>query len=836
MRYIATISLMLASVLFATGINPPATTDIDFHTQLAKSGYVHSILPLDKNNSLDSRFLAKKVSEEVTLKSLLPSCEWKMNGDGDIEFSSFSKSGEGSVAIHFSTVPENRAKGSSDDPDYAVYGYRSLSCILDGVNLEPFNRIAFSIYPVYKGRNVVNLNFRFSNSRQSSHKPGHNYPTGDHLINLDNGCWNECTLEIDDFDRDKVESLTFSATLNGRDLFTGDSCSFYIDNVRFQKVEKPEKISGWIPDKDRISYSMTGYDTYGKKTALVSPEYTGQKFEIISSSTGNTLFDGNVNKVSTSIGTIGVIDFSDFSMPGNYYLRCDSLSSHIFCIGGNEIWDNSLWKVTNFVYGMRCGDFISGVHSSCHSDLFAVHNGVKIPYNGGWHDAGDLSQQTLQTGDLAYSFLIASESIKTRNPILGARLREEARHGLEFLLRTRFGDGYRASSMGLLLWLDGYHDSFDDINTVRVQNVSYDNFLYAAYEAYAAKILTDDKAFSDALLKASEEDFGFAMKEFEKNGYGGYISPYEHTFNTSRSQYNATVSWAAALLYELTDLPYYYDVAKKSIEYVLECQQTDPVNDNGLCGFFYRDTDKKSIVHYIHQSREQLYATALDAMCRAFPDCPDCSRWMESMRLYGNYIKSLMSATAPYGMIPSGLYLDDEYLDEDNFYSLHIFAPTNASLLYTEQLKGGIKVGPHHYIKRFPIWFNIFNGNLAVHMSVGHAAAICARRLSDSDLREIAREQLFWVVGKNPFAQSLIYGEGHDYPMINNFSSGELTGGMPVGIRTLNNTDQPYWPQINNACYKEAWVTSAGKWISLVASLEDMKSDNDHILVNNFLP
>lgn len=80
---------------------------------------------------------------------------------------------------------------------------------------------------------------------------------------------------------------------------------------------------------------------------------------------------------------------------------------------------------------------------------------------------------------------------------------------------------------------------------------------------------------------------------------------------------------------------------------------------------------------------------------------------------------------------------------------------------------------------------------------------------------------MYWTVGMNPFAQSLIYGEGHRYPELNNFSSGRLMGAMPVGIRTIGDTDEPYWPQINNACYKEVWLTSAGKWFSLLAEIEN---------------
>lgn len=102
---------------------------------------------------------------------------------------------------------------------------------------------------------------------------------------------------------------------------------------------------------------------------------------------------------------------------------------------------------------------------------------------------------------------------------------------------------------------------------------------------------------------------------------------------------------------------------------------------------------------------------------------------------------------------------------------------------------------------------------------MGIAAAIAGRLCDDKELKDIAREQLYWIVGKNPFCQSLIYGEGHRYPQMNSFSSGELTGEMPVGIRSLRNSDEPYWPQTNNACYKEVWMTSAGKWFSLLAQL-----------------
>lgn len=101
-----------------------------------------------------------------------------------------------------------------------------------------------------------------------------------------------------------------------------------------------------------------------------------------------------------------------------------------------------------------------------------------------------------------------------------------------------------------------------------------------------------------------------------------------------------------------------------------------------------------------------------------------------------------------------------------------MFAPANAEEMYKQQFANGVKVAPHFSVRRFPIWFSIFNGNTAIHTSTGMGAAIAGRMLGGPVLSDIARGQVYWTVGKNRFAQSLIYGEGHNHPMMNSFSSG----------------------------------------------------------------
>jgi hypothetical protein len=369
----------------------------------------------------------------------------------------------------------------------------------------------------------------------------------------------------------------------------------------------------------------------------------------------------------------------------------------------------------------------------------------------------------------------------------------------------------------LLHWTDNKSGTFDDIHTVRKQNHAFDNFLYAAYEAFACRVLGEQHPLYPSLFSAAKEDFEYAATQYDEKGILPYDHIMEHTYNTPPSLFTATASWAATQLYILTHETSYAQKAAQYISYTLQCQETKGEKPE-LKGFFYRDESRKSIVHFIHQSREQLFSLALTDLCKSQPYNKEIKRWNTAIKLYAKYLGSLMPYTYPYEMASSGTYLTDEYTDESGFQSLHIFAPENAKELYVRQLReGGVQLDNRHFVKRFPVWFNIFNGNEAIILSTGKAAAVLGRFLGDKVLMNYAQSQLYWTVGLNPFCQSLIYGEGYRYPSMDSFSSGEITGEIPVGIRSWKNTDEPYWPQTNNACYKEVWLTSAGKWLSLIA-------------------
>ena len=175
-----------------------------------------------------------------------------------------------------------------------------------------------------------------------------------------------------------------------------------------------------------------------------------------------------------------------------------------------------------------------------------------------------------------------------------------------------------------------------------------------------------------------------------------------------------------------------------------------------------------------------------------------------------------MQYVEPYGLVPSGVYNIDEVKDSLNFYKVQVGIFSGAAQDYKEQLENGVKLDDAHYLRVFPVWFS-FKGNAAVQLSTGKAAALAGKFLHDKELMNIAEQQLFWIVGKNPFGQSYIWGEGSNYPQLYTALPGETVGGIPVGMQSKFNEDTPYWPQFNTATYKEVWGASAARWLSLIA-------------------
>jgi hypothetical protein len=795
--------------------------------EIEASGLIHRPLPLHRENSLENLGRRKGILKSRPIADPENPEGWTGKGGGKLSCDGIlSPLGYKSLRME---LPCRTAVWPEDNPagDYTPFCRQSALYRVGGENWEDYNRVSFRIYPDCPGARVITLTLVFTNEGKFP-VPDAYGREGRHELVLANRQWNEGSLEIPELPRDRITSIGFESAAYGQDRSAGPFLRFYIGELTLEQIEECETVRGWLPGKNRVAYSMAGYPAGGTKTAVMAGDASGANKRraggsdaggrefCLKNRLGERVYTGKTRPLDNALGSFEVMDFSEFQVPGEYSLHSGAASTGPFAIG-EGIWADSIWKGLNFIFCERCGYPVPEKHGSCHGDVLAEHNGLRLAYNGGWHDAGDLSQQSLQTADVTFNLLEMARRAEHEEPGLYRRLLEEAEWGLDFILKCRFGDGWRASSAGILHWSDGFIGNMDD-RPARTHNNAFDNFLYAAYEAYAAETLRQDPMLAEKLLSAAEEDFAFAQAVRRERGFSEKPEFWEHSYSMSPSLYMAALSWSASMLYKTTGKEEYAREAAEAAAYVLDCRHDREPGPGGLSGFFYRGRDRRIIQHFNHQSRDQLYMQALALLIETQDKHPERGKWQKAVEGYAVYLKKAAAHTQPYGMLPSGVYHIDEARDPESFDRQHRFPGENALEEYAEQFRSGIPLDDEHCLRIFPVWYS-FRGNAAVHLATGKAAAICGRLLGDRELIELGREQLYWLLGKNPFCQSLMYGEGSNYPEQAVFLPGTMTGALPVGIQTRYNEDLPYWPQANNATYKEAWLSTAGKWLSLAAEL-----------------
>lgn len=159
-------------------------------------------------------------------------------------------------------------------------------------------------------------------------------------------------------------------------------------------------------------------------------------------------------------------------------------------------------------------------------------------------------------------------------------------------------------------------------------------------------------------------------------------------------------------------------------------------------------------------------------------------------------------------MLTSSIYRDDEYLA----------VPETRRESFRKQVLNGVSLGAGHYLRLFPVWMD-YRGNNGTVLSRTQALAEAAHLRADLELEQLCQRQLEWVIGRNPFSQSTMWGEGYDYPPLYTPMSGDIVGGIPVGIQTRGENDVPYWPVQSTWTYKEIWQNPVARWMYLMRDL-----------------
>ena len=470
----------------------------------------------------------------------------------------------------------------------------------------------------------------------------------------------------------------------------------------------------------------------------------------------------------------------------------------------------------NFLRLLRCGEDIPGVHSACHLNCRSMHpNGSSVPNYGGWHDAGDVSQFEIPTAEMAHAIIDLALAVKDKDELLYERLIEEARVGINWLLRTRFGDGMRALAITYSIWRKNVLTP--DNKTVYsnvAENGPFENFCASAALAKAYLVYNnEDKVFADWCLRSAKEDF-----EFAKDGYKQGIYTKRWGPNVD-SQVCGHGIIAAIELYKCTLDSYYIDVAATYAKIVLACQQSDtPDWDIPLRGFFYEDPNHKWMLTYEHRGHEQSPVQGLAMLCEVASNHPDYETWINGLKLYREYVLDSMKLTKPYGLVPGHVYVLDK-LNSDRFTIPASYGtiPEGMEIL-RNQARSGKKLADNVYLRIFPVAVQR-RGYHATLLSKTKAISMIAKVLNDEELKQIAIDQLEWVMGKNPFASSTMYGCGYNYHPLYVAFSRQMVGALPVGIMTNGDNDAPYWPVRDHAVFKEIWGHTTGKYLWVLADL-----------------
>jgi len=765
------------------------------------------LLPIEFERSAEFGWLKKPVRASHTLDDMTVPDHWRFTGTGALTFPEEPRLGHRRVLR-----VDVRMFRDEPAPTRNRLSSINLRRVFDGEDWSDFNRISLWIRPEVQGFPMLPLQIVLHNDGAEKVPDAYNRE-GIHYVTLAKGGWQQVVWEIEPLARDRVTALEIGYWVNKMLAAPGDTVAFEMADLELQRVD-PDHHTGWDVAPGRIAFSHTGYRTGATKTALAG-DLAAAEFTLLrvdDRALGEVVLRRPVRTVQTRLGTYQEMDFSEAEAPGRYVIRAGETTTRPFSIG-EDVWSTTIWKALNFFYGNRCGYDVPGSHPVDHLDWFATHGGERIVMSGGWHDAGDLSQGVINTGEATYAMFALAERLRERggDPALIERLLEEAKWGLEWVLRVRFEGGYRIAFASHNLWTNNIAGDADD-RVVEARNNPNANYIAAAAGAIAYRLLKEsDPALARRSLQIAEEDWIHAI-----DGVEGPSTWHTPAFAATRLELAGIGVTASLELYRATAAESYAEKAVELAGTIVESQQKHPVGSLfPLSGFFYTGPERDTLFHQFHRGNDQAPVVALTQLMAAFPDHPDGGKWRSTLELYVEYLKRIGQATAPWGVLPSYVYrLGDEAKEVPDSGALHM-ATREA---YRAQVLAGMPMGEEWYLRAFPVWF-ARRGNYGVLLSQAKALSAAALLLGDSAAMDLAQRQAQWVVGRNPFAQSTMYGEGYDWAQQYSVSSGDFVGSLPVGMQSRGITDLPYWPSQNMYVYKEVWVHSTSRWLWLMADL-----------------
>jgi hypothetical protein len=788
------------------------------------------LLKADLTKLLDFKNQSKPVRGRLLVDAMDDPKAWFASDVVSLKPTSNSKSGKG--ALRFETklrdeayIAASRSKNGSFTGQAILFAGQPFSAFVakrfaTAQDWSAYNRMSLWCY-VHPTRNPVNsISLQFICDGATA---GPADPVSVHYFaDLKAGDWNYLVWEFPEIRRDKVSQIVIFQPLAGlSEAAATPEIAYDLDSIWVEAVDA-ERVDGWSVIPGKLAYSHLGYLPTAEKVAVAGDGPA--TFEIIETTT-KVVTELPATSMSSRNIDYKLLDFSSISKPGTYQLKHGSSVSEPFPITGNA-WRPLVGATLNAFYGFRCGFAVENSHDACHLDVFAEYNGKKRSIGGGWHDAANLTQGPYRTHLSIYALTNLHDSLIRQGEIaLAKQALEEARWGLEWSLKCRFGPGLRALYVDTSYWTDSKAGTADDVvqedERSAVGRDSYQNTLAALASARAARALVvSNPSLARTLTTNAREDYADVVANFK---VPTDAPPREINDPSWRDEVGYLTLTAVELYRTTTDVQYQTDAVKWA-KLLQDLQERRFVDGIPLTGYFYEDSGRTRIVHEYHNSFEDCALLSFAALCETFPDHPEWMDWYAGLAIYADYFCNRGSiASKPFSVVPAAVWrktdLDAPLPPDQTGMRLAkmgptpVFptAPTDALIRdqMMEMFEAGTDLGNDYRLRVFPLWSDhIRHGATTVHMSKTIGLGAAAQVLGRSDLSELTSRQVQWVIGANPLSRSLIYGVGNDFWQ--NFTSEmpNLVGGMSLGFNSYRD-DSPAWG--NNAVfpYKEQWIYSS---------------------------
>jgi len=791
-----------------------------------------TLLVPDLAHSLDARCRAKPVLASRLIDDMEQDGGWKSSPAVTLGYTT-DRARTGTRSLRFHTLLRNEDYiRASRAPNGSFTG---AAVLFDGPPVSASARLRFAtpqdwsgfnrlslwcyLHPTVNTANSLSLQFLCQGAAAGPADPVSVNYVGD----LRAGKWNHLVWEISEYQRDAVVEFVLFQPLSGLPLASHDAGLTYdFDQLQLERVEV-ETVSGWEVPAGKIAYSHIGYQPGAPKVAICADSGTDQ-FELLEGDGERIVATFPARKLENRRGHFRVLDFTDFDTSGRYQLRCGGASGEAFEIGAG-VWGTALDATLNAIFGLRCGCVVAGVHDACHLDVFVEYKGERRVVGGGWHDAANLTQAPVRTHLTSYALLRLYErlaALPEEERRAGVAL-EEARWGLDWLLRMRFGPGLHCLYGNYSYWTDSKPGTDDDVVQTNVGRDLFQNVSGILAAATAARVLRAvQPELAARLLSAAREDHAAIIGDFA-------APPTEApALNINQPSWRDLVSYltlATVELFRATAQANYRADALRLGRHVFNLQERRFVEDSPVTGYFYEDGARSRIVHEYHNSHEESGLLALQALCDAFPQDPAWIDWYAALLINSEYYCRLGStASEPFSVLPAAVWRHadlDAALPEDRTGSL---LAAHASPLFptppsAQQTRAQMQVmfdaatplTDSMRLRVFPLWHNhVQHGGSVVQLARNAGLTAAAQLRGQRDLVELGARQLQWLLGANPFSRSLFYGVGYDYWQNFTVAMPNLVGGLSLGFNSYQD-DAPAWG--NNAVfpYKEMWIFASSR-------------------------